>query len=237
MITWGELKSQIYAEDDLSEEVFASEKEIIGYANDAIRSIEKDIHAIGEERYFETYTDYPIVPNQRTYSLPQDIYARKIRQVQYINNNSKQSYEILPIRDHAEIAAYELGTNSVDGIYKYRMFNRPLQIVNDVVVGGGVTVDIYPLPLSDNGSIRIYYIRKVNKIVDDNSFIEIPESEEFLKSYIIEKCMNKERMIQNAGESAGVLEKRNHLVQALTSMLDDNNNEVIFSSAHYALHN
>lgn len=237
MLTWGTLKAEIQAEDDLSEEVFASASEIIGYVNDALRSIEKDIHAIGGQKYFEDYVDLAMVNGTADYSILtnlSNIYGFKITAIHYISSN--QVYEIMPLKDKKDLLRYQNNYNS-SYRYRYKFYNQPIVLdsITRAYVSGGPKITLYPTP-AETATMRVYYIRSVAKVVDENSVIEIPEANEFIKAYVIEKCLNKERLNQDAQESAGVMQKRAQLIDSLTTMFADDNNLIEPDLGFYVSH-
>lgn len=230
MLTWGQLKAEIYKEDDLSEEVFADATEIIGYINDGINSIAKDIHAMGGQKYFENRSTISIVAGQQQYSLPNDIYAYKVTGIYDLNKR----YELKPVNDKREL----LSLQDSGEFFKYKILNLPIVIdpLTFLPIGGGLTIELYPKPLYDT-NLTVYYIRKISEVVNDNSLIEIPESKEFLKAYVISRALNKERLAQDTQEAPRVAQLREQLLASLASIFIDENNIIELDASFYDGHN
>lgn len=230
MLTWGQLKTEIYQEDDLAEEVFASASEIVGYINDGLRSIEKEIHAMGGWKYFEDFVQMQTQIGQTAYDLPTNIYANRI--IGFFNTTKGD--EILPIKHVSSVVSLNGKTGDT---FQYKIFNTPiLADINGAVISGGPKIYLYPAP-NDIYNLSLFFIRRVSEVVDDNSIIEIPEGREFLKAYVIERTLNKERLNQDAQESPRTAQLRAQLIASLSGMLADENNQMSVDSGFYNEHN
>ena len=75
--TWAELKDKVQRDLDLEGEVFINETELLGYANEAIDEVERQVHTLYED-YFLTKAVISLVDGTEEYALPTDIYAFKI---------------------------------------------------------------------------------------------------------------------------------------------------------------
>lgn len=220
MSTWLELKTEIMDEYDLNEEVFISPTELMRAANAAIEDIEKNIHALDDQgsKYFHNDMSVPLVTAESYIALPTDIYANKVTGIFY--NDGSTKYEIKPIMDLEEIQDIQ-----PNDFYRYR-------IVSDSV--NGMRVKIYPASReTSSANVTMFYRRKANRITGDSSVIDIPEGQAFIKQFVIDVAVNKERMTPNAPESAALSTRRQQLLDSLTNQIDDENNEVLVDYSHY----
>ncbi|MNJ94791.1 hypothetical protein D3C87_124940 [compost metagenome] len=217
MSTWGPLKQEILDEYDLNEETFINEAELLALANRALRSAEAQIHEINE-KYFETDEPLALETDVSEYPLPEGIYATKITGIFY--NNGAEKYEIKPLKDKRRI----LDVESND-VYRYRIVNSS---------GAGLRIKFYPASRETSPeNVTVFYIRNVKKITSEADEIDIPEAENFLKQYVIEKAANKERMTPDAPDSAALMSERKLLIDSLTTRTPDDNNEVTPDFSHY----
>jgi hypothetical protein len=216
MATWAEIRAEIQAEYDLSEETFVDSVELLQYANSAIEDIEKEIHTI-HDKYFHAETPIALVTNTQDYILPTDIFANKVTGIYY--NNGTTKYEIKEIRDLAEI----LDVESADD-YRYKIVNT---------TSGGTKLRFYPPSRETSSNVIMFYRRRIKLFTLDADTLDVPEAKEFIKQYVIDKAMNKERMTPDAPESAALGRKRKALLDSLENMIDDNNNDIFISTDYY----
>lgn len=215
--TWGDLETEINAEYDLSEELFVTSTEKMVYVNDAIRDVEKAIHAIpGAEKYYESQTALTTTNGDAYVDLPADIYANKITLLYY-----SDQYEIKPIKDLRQAAVAQAGEN-----YRYRIENS---------TADGTRIRLYPAASETSSSnILAWYIRKAATVTATTDVVDVPEpAREFIKQYVIDQCANKERMTPDAPESAALKREREDLVSILSNMISDENNEVLPDASNY----
>lgn len=180
--TWAELAQKIKRDIDIEDEIFVTSAELMGYANEAIDDIEKKIHTLCED-YFITRTSVPVVPGVEEIDIPTDIYAMKIREVIYVTNG--QTFPAKQLKNWRKFARYEddiatgpVATNS----YSYFVLNS---------VAGSPKLILSPTPV-ESGTLKIWYIRNANEIVDDTSILDIPEAATYITKYCIVKIMQKE---------------------------------------------
>lgn len=216
-ISWAEIKQEILDEYDLNEETFVTEAELVSYINAAIDDIESEIHAI-HDKYFETEGFLALTAGQSMYDLPADIYAAKITGVYY--NNGSDKYEITPLRDKKRIMSVEQEDD-----YQYRIVNS---------TADGMKLRLYPQSREDSAeNVTIHYIRSAKRVTPDNDIIDIPEARGFLKQFVVDKAANKERMTPDAPESPALQRLRKNLIDILTEMVPDDNNEIIPDFSYY----
>lgn len=215
--TWGTIKTEIESENDLTEEVFVDATELLVYANSALEDIEKEIHTLSD-KYFAAEANITLVNGTATYSLPSDIYATKITGLIYDDGSTK--YEIKPLTDLNNIPL--IAANSR---YRYRIVNN---------VATGMQIKLYPAAYENSTTnVTIYYRRKIKKFVDTTTTIDVPEGKEFVKQFVTDKAVNKERMTPDAPESAALQRKRKQLLDSLENQIDDNNNDIGVNTNYY----
>lgn len=218
-LTWLELKTEIELEYDLAEETFVTADELVHFVNEAIDDAEAEIHNINE-KYFETETELNIFAGQAEYDFPADIYAFKITSIFFIGN---MKYEVLPLQDKRKI----LQVQPTDD-FRYRIVNS---------AASGKKIRLYPTPAEDVVlGLQVHYLRQANRVADDTSVIDIPEAKSFLKQYVIDKAANKERMTPDAPESPALMRKRKQLLETLSTMVPDENDELEANTEYYEEH-
>lgn len=84
--TYQEAKNKIITDLDLEDEKFISPNELIGYFNEALTESEAEIQAMNQD-YFLTKAFVPVVQGTKTYDLPENIFANKIRGLYYLNGS------------------------------------------------------------------------------------------------------------------------------------------------------
>lgn len=216
MATWAEIKAEIQAEYDLSEETFVDATELLQYANSAIEDIEKEIHTI-HDKYFHAEDNISLVTGTQDYDLPSDIFANKVTGIYY--NDGTIKYEITEIKDLREIIDVES-----DDDYRYKILNT---------TSSGTKIRIYPQSREDSTNVTIFYRRRIKLFVDDTDVLDVPEAKEFIKQYVIDKASNKERMTPDAPESAALGRKRKALLDSLENMIDDDNTDLLINTDFY----
>ena len=82
--TWGTMRTKIETELDLLEETFFTQQELIDYANDAIDDAAREVLLIYGDYFKKSYI-VPVVTGTQKYQLPADVYAHKMRFLQYKN--------------------------------------------------------------------------------------------------------------------------------------------------------
>lgn len=167
---------------DLEGESFIQPAEMLGYANEAIDEVERQIHVLYED-YFLTRAVITLVPGQELYDIPSNIYALKIRNIIYRNGN--QVWKLDRLTNSQKLAYYEEQTANSTGTQQYGFF-----IINSIV--GQPQILLTPTPTEAGSFLQIWYIRNANEMIDDTSICDIPESVNYVMSYIKMKCMEKD---------------------------------------------
>lgn len=215
--TFGEIKTMIQQELDLQDETFITPKEILNYINEGVKMVESTIHTIYED-YFLTQGNVSFVSNQATYSLPSNIYANKIRQLWY-NDNNALNYEIRKVRQLKEIQSVRY-----PDLYKY-------MITNDAVAG--FKINFYPTPQENSSNCIIWYIRTAKQYEDNNDVCDIPEFANVVIQYGRWKCMSKEGHPDTDAAERDLIAMKQIMIDSLTARIPDEHNEVIQDVSFY----
>lgn len=217
MKTWLELREEIENDHDLQEETMITASDLLSWANEAIDDAEEMVHTETEGKYFETETTISIVNGQSTYDLPANMYANKIVNLFY--NKGDDSYEVHEVEEIAKIVGKTCGD------FEYRIINEP----------DGHKLKLYPTPEADLADgLLLFYIRNATTIVGDASVIDIPEAHGFIKQYIGDKVINKERNTLDAPESAALKRKREALKLTLQKKTQTEKRPLSANYSYYA---
>jgi hypothetical protein len=221
-----DIRRKVEQDLDLEEEVFIESDEMLGYCNEAIDEAEAEIHKLHED-YFLTNSDITLVNGQSEYSLPSDIYAQKIRGVIY--KNGSLVYPIHRVRNlyrFEDIALSEqFGTSD---LYRYYLKNPS--------AADGYQLVLLPESREDGAFVKIWYLRNANRVTDDTSLIDIPEFSNFLIQFMKVRVLEKEGH-PNLPMAIQVLQQqRQMMVDTLTQMVVDDDDEVEGDFSHYWEH-
>lgn len=209
MFNWNDLKNEIIEDYDLQEQGWINEVTLRRFANSAIAEVELEIQ-LRKDRYFKRSTIFNLVSGQAEYSLPADCFEGKITGLFCLLPNK---YKLAKIKHDEEI----IDVNPSDD-FKYDLYKTVT----------GYKFNLYPTPQQDLvGGLRLFYIAKAARIVDDNSIIDLPEAaRNFIKIRVMDFAANKERMTPNAPISDGALKALNDAIETLATIQADDNNTV-----------
>lgn len=214
--TWAEIRTKVERDLDLEDETFITPTELLGYANEAIDEVERQILTLCED-YFLTRGTISLVSGQEEYDLPTDIYAMKIRQIIY--RNGSQVWKLERIRDWSKFLSYELDKAFSTATQQYGYF-----IVNQTA--GSPKLLLSPTPSEAGAYLQVWYIRNANELTVDASVCDIPEAVHYVMAYIKMKCMEKE-MHPNLPKALSDLQaQREDTLKTLTEMFPDNENTI-----------
>lgn len=215
--TYGQIRTKVEADLDLQGESFISSTEMLGYANEAIDEVERQIHDLYSD-YFLTRGSLTLVNGQEAYSLPSDIFAIKIRAIVYRNGTLTWKFD--RIRDWHKFEQYEFEkTNLTGNSRRYGYF-----VVN--TTPGNPQILITPTPNESGTLAKIWYLRNANEMVDDTSVCDIPEAVNYVMAYMKWKCMMKE-LHPNTELAAKEVEAQNaNTLKNLSEMFPDNETDI-----------
>jgi hypothetical protein len=221
-----DVREKVEADLDLEEEVFIEPNEMLGYCNEAIDEAEAEIHKLHED-YFLTNSDITLVNGQSEYDLPTDIYAQKIRGVIY--KNGSLVYPIQRVRNlyrFEDIAQSEIFGKAE--FYRYYILNPS--------ASDGYKLVLLPESREDGDFVKIWYLRNANRVEDDTSVIDIPEFANFIIQFMKVRILEKEGN-PNLPTAIQILQQqRQMMVDTLTQMIVDDDDQVEGDFSHYQEH-
>jgi hypothetical protein len=219
MKTWLEMKTEILAETNTEGEDFVSAAELLAWANDAKDMAEKEIVSLYDS-YLETEGYIALVTGTAEYDLPADIFANKITMLMYDNGSEK--YEIKRMKKKTKI----MNVNENDD-YQYRLINS---------AADGIKLKLYPESRETSSqNVTIFYIRESTAIADDDSLMDIPLADGFIKQYVKDKIKEKEIGPMNVNQfSPELVRERDLLIEALNHMVpSDSDDELELDTSVY----
>lgn len=215
--TFSDIKTKIERELDLETEDFIQPEEFKSYVNDAIEDCQSEIHKLGmEDEYFLTKTTLNLVTGTADYDLPANIYANKIKAIEYVNGSTIYSISRLRslnrFEDRARINQY----NTITDYYKYI-------IRNDSAAGKPILELIPPSRETINGAVTVWYFRNANTWADDdNAFCDLPEiALQYVYAYTRYRCYDKEGHPNQAEAKDRMMAAKQQMVDVLANMIPD----------------
>ena len=225
--TWAEIKAKIESECDLQDETFVRPDELLAYANEAIDEAESEIHSLYED-YFLKYKDYNVQDQVETISMPDDIYANKIRSVIFhlgtqIGQNMT-SYRVKRLSDARKFEQKAImDSYNPKGLYEYF-------VVNSTV---GSPQIMFTPKVWQTGIMRVWYLRNANRLYTDTDICDIPEFVNFVIAFIKVKVYAKESH-QDLPDAEATLERlRASMNGTLQAMVPDADNNIDMDLSYY----
>jgi hypothetical protein len=225
--TYGELKSKVESDLDLIGELFITPSEMLGYFNEAIDQAEAEIHKLGcEDQYFLTKAGVSILAGQSEYSLPENIYANKIKKVIYANGNRIYTVARFRGQEMFEEMAYSLLYPAETTQYKYVITNNSAQ-------SGPQMVLFPPGQTTEANTLTIWFIRNANRLLVDADRLDIPEFASFVIQFVKVRCYEKEGHPNLAAAVQILQSERQLMIDTLSEMTPDDDNRIIADISHY----
>lgn len=155
--TYEEALEEVQDSIDLRDEDFITPNEMVGYFNDGIKDASAEIQAMNKD-YFLTKYPLPLVAGVKTYALPDNIMANKIRALIY--SEGSRMYEIPQVRRVNKFEIIDLVDQYGSGTF-YSYFLR-----NDVP--GQAKIEFTPNMMETvtwpDPRIEVHYIRNAIRI-------------------------------------------------------------------------
>lgn len=215
--SWSEIKAKVLRDLDLEGETFITETELLGYANEAIDEVERQILTLCED-YFLSRGQITLVPGQEEYDIPDNIYGMKIRKIIY--RAGTQVWNLARLRNWNKLSIYETEKVNATGTQQYGFF-----ILNGTA-GEKPKILLSPTPTEAGSYLQIWYLRNANELVNNNSKCDIPEAVNYVMSYIKMKCLEKE-LHPNLPKAIQDLEQQKvDTLKTLAEMYPDNENTI-----------
>ena len=215
--TWAEIKAKVLRDLDLEGETFINEAELLGYANEAIDEVERQILTLCED-YFLARGQITLVSGQEEYAIPPNIYGMKIRQIIY--RAGTQVWKLKRLRNWHKIAIYETEKTIMNGTQQYGYF-----ILNSVE-GESPKLLLTPTPTEAGSYLYIWYIRNANELTGDASKCDIPEAVNYVMSYMKMKCLEKELHPNLPKAIQDVEQQKADTLKTLSDMYADNEDTI-----------
>jgi hypothetical protein len=215
--TYEEAANKLSIELDLQEEKFVSPDELMGMFNDAIDEAEQTVLGLFED-YLLAEKTYTLVIGQDRYTMPEDIYANKIRYLWF--NDGMYRYQIK--RTRSNILPFADIANSR---YSFQIQHRQ--------PSEGITIKLSPSVTHIGPYMNMQYIRNANRIVDDSSIFDIPEAMNFIFAYVKVRIMTKESNPLLQVALADLEAQRGYLQNTLKSMTVDEDNDIVPDLSFY----
>lgn len=222
--TWTEILARLRKELDLDDyDGLVDETELMNYANDAIDDAESEIMGIHED-YFITKADITLVVGTEAYDVPADIYANKFRALIY--HKSGKIYPVERIRDWNKFQEwrYRRDNSSSTDCYKWFLVNT---------TAGSPKIYISPPAQEAGAVIEAWYIRNANRLTTGADKCDIPEFIQFILSYVKREVYGKDGHMLYPHATEATAMWRSKMIDTLTGMVLDNDNEVEPDWSHY----
>lgn len=218
--TYATLKSEVLIETDTEAEDFIQASEVLAYFNDAINEAEAHIHKLGlEDDYFLSTAQFSLTNGLQYLTMPSDIYATKIRGLIYAT--TEKTYPIKGIKGPKKFEEMQdiLMNSGGQPYYQYQILNAS--------AANGHRIHLFPYSYETaTNCITMYYIRNANEVTVDASVVDIPEFYSFIKAYVKYKIYDKEGSVKASDAKADLDKERLLMIETLTEMTPDYNNEI-----------
>lgn len=215
--TWAEIKAKVLRDLDLEGETFITETELLGYANEAIDEVERQILTLCED-YFLSRSVLTLAVGQEEYDIPDDIYGMKIRQIIY--RSGTQVWKLNRLRNWTKLGIYETEKSNATGTQQYGYF------ILNATAGEKPKILLTPTPNEAGAFLQIWYLRNANELVSDQSKCDIPEAVNYVMAYIKMKCLEKE-LHPNLPKAIQDLEQQKaDTLKTLADMYPDNEDTI-----------
>lgn len=222
--TFAEIKNAVKDKLDLWESTFIDEEELGQIVNDGVDFVAREVLNLCQD-YFLSETTISLVADQSEYDLPVDIFAKKIRAVEY--DDGSNMFEIEPIknlRDIKYLKANYYNTSANDYALKYYITN---------VQGVGPKLTFAPAPKATGDFVHMFYIRKPLKLSGETDVCDIPEFINVVMQYVEFRVAEKEGM--DPGEPMAVLRAlKAQLKETLGDAIVDEFNEIEIDACEIA---
>jgi hypothetical protein len=217
-VIWGDLRDKIEREMDLQEESIIDEDMLKDYGNKGIDYCETRIHLLCED-YFKSKYELPMVEGTSEYAMPSDIYANKIRYVQFDDGQYDYKVKKIKTRDIVNVQA--------DDDYRFD--------VQHSSAADGIKFVLYPAAReTTDDQIVMWYIRNANEIEDDDSVVDIPEFVSVVEAYVKHQASIKLRDPLLITKYKDELDRETQAMMAtLGTMIPDDEEELDIDTSFY----
>jgi len=215
--TRAEIIRKVQLDLDLEDEEFVQSDEMIGYVNEAVEETEKIVHDLHEDYFLRKSDPIAVVSGEDEIDLPSDIFANKIRKLVYVSGG--RAYVVERIKNWHKFEEYtdsRLSSPGETDEWKYFITNA---------APGERKILLSPPPAESGNLLTAWYLRRANRLEEDDDVLDIPEAYNFVVQYVKVRCTHKEKLPADK-EEAILLAMRGALEATLTGMVPDDENEL-----------
>lgn len=228
MPTYAVMKAKIQKDMDIEDETFIQDTELLEYFNDAIRDCEGHIQKLGLQEEWYLNKDNPsVVAGTAQYDLPSDIYLKKF--VECVYNDGSRTFEIKEIKGKNRFTRVAFNSNYTQNqpIYSYYLLHAT------AAAGAKWVLDPVPTETSSTRFTR-WYIRAAQKMTVDASICDVPDvCLNFIYAYVTWRIWAKEGDGRAVGAKQELELQRTMMVEILSDMTPDGNNEIELDTSTY----
>lgn len=162
LLTYKDYRTKLEADLDLEDEEFIKPNELIGYVNEGIDEAEAEILKLDED-YFLTSMPMPLIQGQTQYDYPPNIYAYKIRGIEY--SNGSQIYDVRRFRRGGKfnnVAFAEQYSQADD--YRWYHTNDSAGAAKINLVPAARETAVVPPSANPFMPMTVWYIRHANRV-------------------------------------------------------------------------
>lgn len=230
-IAYSALKAKFEMDLDLEDELFIQATELMEIFNDGIREAEGEIHKLGlEELYFLDFDLVSVVSGTQEYSMPTNIYANKL--VKCIYNDGSRVYPIRELKGRKKFERMAMNANAshAQPVYEYYIRNSYTNHTTMAVKWG-----LTPSPNETSSTaFKRWFIRKANVLTATTSICDLPDAcLNFLYAYAAWRVWGKEGDGRAVGADSEKEKQRTLMIQNLSDMTPDEENEVEMDASLY----
>jgi hypothetical protein len=201
---------------DLKEETFITPEEIKGHVHKATREAQSLILTLYED-YFLTSANIALVAGQSAYDLPSDIFAQKIRALNY--DDGSERYQVLRLKRLRDTA--NVDTNS---LYSFLLTNAAT---------GDQKLTLLPASRVTNPTaLTIWYIRNVTLPDLDTDLVDVPEFIDYIIAQAKVYCAAKEGHPLLGAYESDAQKYKQLMIDTLSSRIIDDDNVVVMDLDH-----
>ena len=221
MNTLKDIRDRLKDELDMVEEQWLDDPDLDRIINSAVQKAGRKIITIYEDYFLSSYS-VEISATDNMVDYPPNIYANKMRNMTLIVDG--YATEIKPVRNLASSIAYNSLYGSTEGAVARQWLpydaedNRKIRLMPDAGTAG---------------RIEMWYIREPKRLVLDTDVCDIPE----FVDYVVQESKARYQAIDGdpryAADKAESLELEKSMIDTLSNMKDDENNEVLVDLSFY----
>lgn len=178
--TYKEASDKVITDLDLQDQIFVTASEMIGYFNEGVKDASSEILKINEDYFLKRYY-VPLVQGVDTYEYPYDIYAIKIRGLQYSNGTIIYPVTRIRDKDKFDVIANQLHYSAADD-YCYYTLNEEVNQQKIIFIPAARETAIVPPNTGPFTPLTMWYIRNSKRIPILGEFI--PQYEQILPSAV-----------------------------------------------------